>query len=262
MIQDYYSLLGLEPRASTAEIKKAYRRKVKSAHPDLNPEERSSTAEIRTLIEAYETLIHPVQREDYDRALLRHRGQKPFDFREFLIEEGDALSMTRLVFYDLLHGNDDFAVSTYLRIKSGSDYSLRDNLDREDFMDCAYILAEELELRNNAIEAFELYFQISVLEVEKPYFRYFFEEVSQHLRTLVHETLPRLVSAETLTLLIERVIQIGLSPKDTAWFMKCAAETYLKRNQRSRALFYLQESVRLDSKVSGVKDLRRRLHVV
>jgi len=78
---------------------------------------------------------------------------------------------------------------------------------------------------------------------------------------LLSTTLPGTIPIDRVIIYLEKAIQVGLPPKDTAFFMKCAAEQYLKRNQRSRALFYLQECLRLDARTSGIKDLRRKLHV-
>lgn len=259
-MQDHYRLLGVKPDASPAELKKAFRHKVKQIHPDLNPLNPDISKRMQDLIDAYTTLVDPVLREEYNTASRRHMGENPFDYRLFLKTEGDQGSLAKLIFFDLLHDFEDEAIEQYRSLVTQNSFSLRDNLDREDFMDCAYILAEELELRADFINAFELYFQISQLELQKSYFRFFFEEVIMHLRNLLGPTSP--LPDDKILLCLERTIQLGLPAKETAWFMKSAAEAYLKRNQRPRALFYLQESLRLDSRVSGIKDLRRKLRVV
>lgn len=63
---DFYSTLGLEPGASTAEIKRAYRRLARKYHPGINPNDRAAEAMFRQVSEAYETLVDPEGRRRYD----------------------------------------------------------------------------------------------------------------------------------------------------------------------------------------------------
>jgi hypothetical protein len=60
---DYYQILQLNPTATQAEIKAAYRRLAKLFHPDKNPIEEEKFKQIK---EAYETLIDSVKRNRYD----------------------------------------------------------------------------------------------------------------------------------------------------------------------------------------------------
>lgn len=59
---DYYDLLGLSPNASEDLIKKAYRIASKKVHPDVG----GSEADFILLKEAYEVLINPNKRKEYD----------------------------------------------------------------------------------------------------------------------------------------------------------------------------------------------------
>jgi molecular chaperone DnaJ len=65
---DLYAILGLNPDASIAEIKRAYRRLARRYHPGINPGDQAAAAMFRRISEAYETLIDPAMRQQYDAA--------------------------------------------------------------------------------------------------------------------------------------------------------------------------------------------------
>ena len=68
MIPDYYKILGVPRNATDQEIRRAFRRLSLQYHPDVN---KSQDAHERFLLtkQAYETLIDPERRREYDRHL-------------------------------------------------------------------------------------------------------------------------------------------------------------------------------------------------
>ena len=60
---DYYSILGVEKKSSSAEIKKQYRKLSLQYHPDKNNGDDSKFKEIN---EAYQTLSDTEKRRIYD----------------------------------------------------------------------------------------------------------------------------------------------------------------------------------------------------
>lgn len=63
---DYYKTLGLDKKATTEEIKKAYRKLARKYHPDLNPDNAEATLNFQRINEANEVLSDPEKRKKYD----------------------------------------------------------------------------------------------------------------------------------------------------------------------------------------------------
>ena len=63
---DYYGLLGVPADATTAQIKKAYRKLARQHHPDRNPGDTDAADRFKAITEAYEVLTDPVRRQAYD----------------------------------------------------------------------------------------------------------------------------------------------------------------------------------------------------
>ena len=65
--EDLYAILGLSRRASSDDIKKAYRRLALQFHPDKNPQNRPAAEEkFKAIAKAYEVLSDPEKRRVYD----------------------------------------------------------------------------------------------------------------------------------------------------------------------------------------------------
>ena len=66
--KDYYQTLGLDKKATDADVKKAYRNLAREHHPDMVKEEDKSQAEKRfkEINEAYQVLSDPQKRKMYD----------------------------------------------------------------------------------------------------------------------------------------------------------------------------------------------------
>ncbi|MBD3226884.1 MAG: DnaJ domain-containing protein [Candidatus Lokiarchaeota archaeon] len=65
--RDYYEVLGVSKNASEKEIKRAFRKKARKYHPDVNPNDPSAEEKFKEINEAYEVLRNPETRKQYDR---------------------------------------------------------------------------------------------------------------------------------------------------------------------------------------------------
>ncbi len=75
--KDYYATLGLDRKASPADIKKTYRKLARKYHPDVT-KEPDGEARFKEVAEAYETLKDPDKRAAYDQLGSHQPGE---DFR-------------------------------------------------------------------------------------------------------------------------------------------------------------------------------------
>jgi molecular chaperone DnaJ len=66
--KDFYSELGVAKNATSAEIKKAYRKLARDLHPDKNPGNKRSEDKFKAVSEAYDVLSDDAKRKEYDEA--------------------------------------------------------------------------------------------------------------------------------------------------------------------------------------------------
>ena len=74
---DLYIVLGVRHGASTAEIKRAYRRLARRLHPDINPGDRAAAERFQQVVDAYETLMDPARRSMYDAGQVQAASPPP-----------------------------------------------------------------------------------------------------------------------------------------------------------------------------------------
>ena len=67
MLKDHYQILNISPTASAEEVKKSFRRLALKYHPDKNQgNSRVSTVQFEAIKEAYDVLIDPIKRQQYN----------------------------------------------------------------------------------------------------------------------------------------------------------------------------------------------------
>lgn len=76
MTLDPYKVLGLDKTASAEAIRKAYKKLVKTAHPDLNPDDPTAETRFKEIAQAYDILGDADKRARFDRGEIDASGQE------------------------------------------------------------------------------------------------------------------------------------------------------------------------------------------
>lgn len=97
-MRDPYQVLGVDKKATAAEVKKAFRRLAKKLHPDQNPDDSKAQEKFSEINSAYEILGDEEKRGQFDRGEIgadgkpRFQGFEGFDPRGGAGGGGDARS--------------------------------------------------------------------------------------------------------------------------------------------------------------------------
>ena len=221
-MNNYYELLGVERTASGGDIKKAFREKAKRLHPDIAG--KNAEGQMRRLITAYETLSSAQRRFEYDRAYSRFIKTITFNYHSWLQEQkDDPACQAKLVFFELLHLEDDEAIALW-RANGGINFPMEKYLLWDDWMDCCFILAEELDKRQHCYEAFRLLTQILREERRQPYFKIFTPEIEKLVREIVRLRLRPQTDDETWIECMETLLGLGFPPRDNNVWLRSLAE--------------------------------------
>ena len=255
-MHNYYELLGVERDASTGVIKKAFREKAKRLHPDIAGIDGGE--QMRKLLTAYETLSSGERRYEYDRAYSRFVKALGFDYRTWLRDQADdPVCQAKLIFFELLHLEEDEAIALW-RKNGGVNFAMEKYLDREDWMDCAFILAEELDKRRHCFEAFRLLSEIIREERRLPYFRHFTPEIEKLVREIVRFRLRSQADDETWIECIQTLLGLGFPARDENYWLRSLAKTLRALGDYAGADQVAGKAM----KINTVKKTKKRVAVI
>jgi curved DNA-binding protein CbpA len=258
---NYYEVLGVERNASFKKIRYNFRKKAKTMHPDVSRYGKQESEEaMRQILLAYRVLSNPQKRRTYDLELRTRPVKSDFNYRQYLKNNPDDLNLqSKLVFYDILNGNTEEAVHLYEHLLQRRSFRLDSYLDYGDYMDCAFLLAEEFDRQKQYVKAFLLFKQLFACELERPYFHHFSEEIVDRLRGLITTKLQHITPTEEFIGLLESLLVLNFPERDKAVFCKKISEIHSRLGNRSRAREYLRKGFCYDKKLPGTKKLSLKI---
>lgn len=199
---NYYFLLNVDKSATAEEIKKAFRKKLKVYHPDINSEQKAMTHKdgLIAIIDAYTVLSNPLKRKHYDaqqmyqchetvglyKDIYKRNLPKSFDYESFLLKRIDQWHYKiKFFLYDLLFHNGERAVAIYeILQKCNQIGKIEEILGYHDFFDSLFLVAEYYQLQST-IESYNkalvILNRIGIMEQKKPYFKSYMEEVAERV---------------------------------------------------------------------------------
>jgi curved DNA-binding protein CbpA len=253
-VENYYRVLGIDKNASPHAIKKAFREKAKRLHPDIVGERAGE--KMLELLTAYQVLSDADRRYEYDRLYIQ---KTDFDYRSFLKKRAiEPSTQAKLVLFDLFRNEEETALEQW-HVSGGLHFPLEDYLERGDWLDCIFVLAEELEKRCRYYEAFILLLTLIKEERRKPYFKHFTEDIELLIKELVRHKLSSTVDTKTYLDCLNSLIQAGFSAHDEARWFLMMAETYITLKDIPSARSVLNEALLRYPRIPGADRLKKKL---
>jgi len=267
-VPDYYAIFEIERNATAAEIKSTYRKLAKQFHPDKNPGmEQEVEPKFKLISLAYGILMDESKRGAYDRMLrasdAKQRQQNIY--KEYLIKRAKKQVSVRcqLILVELLSGNLHAAVDIYEQLRTEfDDFDLTHHISYADSRDCEYLLAEAYHSLGKCVEAATLYEQLLQYEKARPYFQNFTKEIKVKLKDVYFRQLAKQATPEEAIVYFHKILDLGLSKRESAWAYKKLAESYFEFDKPQKAQEALRKAFQIYPNLTGTKKICRKLGVV
>jgi len=262
-VKDYYEILGATPDADASELKRCYHEQVKRFHPDRN-QSRKAWAErkVRQVIEAYSVLSAIHRYRGVRRRVQRVPDRDQQRWSRLRKYHSEAHVRCRMILHYLLNGRAQYATQVYeiLRRDEGQT-CLWFNMKLRDYMDCAFLLAEEYERQKRYSEALDLYAELYRRDEVRDAFRYFTDEVRERARNMTFRILARLAEPEEAINYYQRILEFDLMAGDRALAYKKMAECYCDLGLATEARDALEKAFNIRPNLKGAQKICKRLEM-
>lgn len=262
---NYYDILEVHYEVSTEELKRSYRTLIKKYHPDIHGQNKLwAESKTKTIILAYKTLSNSTSREHYNRQyrhLLRtNNRQRPREKPETTTSSDDLHEYVRIIFTGLLNGHIEQAIKNYERLlKNYTVVDLFSSLNKRDYIDCKFLLAEAYEKFEKFDTAIILYERILERGKSDTDRSHLLHEIKERIRNIYCRNLARNATPEKALGYYEKVLRLNLYKNENAFIHKKIAECHLKLKEYEKALQHLNIALSLKPNLQGAGKLKTKL---
>ena len=144
---DFYDVLGVNSDATKKEIKSAYRKLARTAHPDANPDDPGAEARFSDIAKAYEVLSDNESRTEYDDLRTQQMHRRSPSSAGFDPWSSRSHQQSSFVDFNDLFG--DYFAEQQSRPRHGSDISASLGLD---FVDAVQGLTTTLSVEGRSVK--------------------------------------------------------------------------------------------------------------
>lgn len=254
----YYDVLAIGRDATQPEIKKAFRRLAKEYHPDQNRDgAEQASRKLKEVIAAYRVLSNERERARYDVMMQSVPGVREEARRN---ESRTFKEQADQLLEYLLSGQGRRALRLYDELMEQEEFDLPEFLNVKDYLDCIFLLAEQLEHEDRYREAADYYEELYEREKEPPRQRYFFETVEARIKKLYSRKLPRDATAPEEEIgCYQRILAFDLDKSEKAFILKKIAEVYCRIGEEEKARDIFSEALELKPGLKGTATIREDL---
>lgn len=257
---DHYAVLAVARDAGGREIRRAFRARVLEVHPDKAPRP-VDPARLRLVMRAFEVLSDDDLRENYDRALeLWERAEAPESNVPHITENERPVGRARAILYLLLNERTEEAMDRLRFLEEEPVHFLGEHLDHGEFVDAAFLIAEDFQKRKLHTEALHWLQEIVNRESGRRKQRPCYPEVLEQTKKILIQRLqdaklePR-VSLEYL----RRAEDLGLTRPERVEVYKKRAQCYLEMDMLVEAAKQLHKAMELQPNLKGATRLQEAL---
>lgn len=255
---DLYAILRVDAKATAARVREAFRKRLLELHPDKGTEAPDPDL-LDDVMRAFDVLGNPRRREEYDD--LRERcvsiESKASDLPH-VTESKRPIDQARSILYWLLEQDYDAAFRRLRTLDDPIDY-LHAYLDDEEFIDSCFLLAEELERRDQPFESLGWFQALLSCERKRRRHRPCYGQAIARTKRLLIQVIGARVSGRTALEYLRRAETLGLERSERVEVHKRRAQCYLELDMKANAAAELERALRLQPQLKGVTRLREQL---